>query len=83
MGTSWGYKEAIEYGKVFGVFPLDIFHGLVHILRSNSMAELLHDTVPYKEAVRDPLQMEWKNDMFYVNRLFRNEDVHYKVNEII
>ena len=75
-------EDGKEVGKVFALCPLDSIRGRVHIVRSNALVELLHDTVPYKKALEEHLQKltNWQGEMFYVNRFYRSDDHMFKMN---
>lgn len=77
------HKDGREKCKLFALCPLDSVRGKVHIVRANALVELLHETVPYKTEFVQNFQTatEWKRDIFYVNRLFPHEDVHFKVRD--
>lgn len=62
---------------------LDTARGRVHIVRASAMVELPHESFLYKVAALDHLRTstEWQNDLFCVNRFFRKDHMHYKVNE--
>lgn len=70
-----------EQGKVFDLWPLDSVRGRAHVISSNSLVHLLHDTVPYKKTPRENLKYttDWQNEIFYVNRFFHNEDYQLNV----
>ena len=48
-------EDGKEEGKVFALSPIDSIRGRVHVVRSNALLELLHDTVPYKKALKEHL----------------------------
>lgn len=75
-------EDGKEQGKVFALCPIDSIRGRVHIVISNALVELLHETVPYKKALKDHLHklIDWQGEVFYVNRFYRSDDHIFKVN---
>lgn len=69
-------KEGREKGKVFAFCLLERVRGRVHFVRFNALFQLLHDKVPYKTAVNEPLNTtsELQSDIFYVRSFYCNED---------
>ena len=68
-------------GKVFALCPLDCLRGRVHVIRSNALVHILHDTVPYKKNLMTHLNAVryWQGEMFYINRFYRNDDYRFTV----
>lgn len=76
-------NEGRERGKVFRLFPVDSARGGVLVVRFNALLQLLHDIVSYKNAIHIHLITTSKRqiDIFYVNRLYSNEDYRFKVTQ--
>lgn len=64
-------------GKVRGLCPLDSLRGSGHVVQSKSLWQLWHDSVTYKKNLMEGLKpiTGWKSEVFYVNRVFRNDDM--------
>lgn len=73
---------------VFDLCSLYKVRGRVHVIRSNALVNalvhLMHETVPCQNAMSDHLKSpkEWKNEIFYDKRFFRNEDFQLNVKRL-
>lgn len=69
-------------GKFYALCLPDSLRERVHVVQSNPLLKMLHDSVPYKTALRKGLKPneKWQSKLIYVNRFFHNDDMEITKN---
>lgn len=70
----------LETSRSFRLVSVDSLRGRLHIVPANFGISLLHDNVLQKNEVDDFSDkfIDWKNDVFSLNRFFRHKEGTYQ-----